>query len=240
MLRKIRDLVAGGIALVGPKPTLSPSLQGGYPNADQEVKALANEIWGDLDGAQRNRHFFGKGLVTWGLPLEQVVAMVTPQMVNPITGALPPQFVNSSLNLPRDAEFAGPLDSNIAWIHRRTNDADYYFVANRTDRAQEIQARFRVDGKEAEIWHPDSGAIELAGYSIENGRTTVPLHLEQRESVFVVFRKPASAPLRVLPAVTSTTLTSVEGPWRITFQPNLGAARSPRNGEARILVLKHR
>jgi hypothetical protein len=223
LLRKIRDLVAGGITLVGPKPTLSPSLQGGYPNADLEVTALANEIWGDLDGAQRNRHFFGKGLVTWGLPLEQVVAMVTPQMVNPITGALPPQFVNSSLNLPKDAEFAGPLDSNIAWIHRRTNDADYYFVANRTDRAQEIQARFRVDGKEAEIWHPDSGAIELAGYSIENGRTTVPLHLEQRESVFVVFRKPASAPSRVLPAVTSTTLTSVEGPWRIIFQPNLGA-----------------
>ena len=65
--------------------------------------------------------------------------------------------------------------------------------------------------------------IELASYSIENGRTTVPLHLEQRESVFVVFRKPASAPSRVLPAVTSTTLTSVDGPWRITFQPNLGA-----------------
>ena len=37
LLRKIRDLVAGGITLVGPKPTLSPSLQGGYPNADLEV-----------------------------------------------------------------------------------------------------------------------------------------------------------------------------------------------------------
>ena len=66
-LRKIRDLVAGGVTLIGPKPTLSPSLQGGYPNADLEVQALANEIWGDLDGVQRNRHFYGKGLVTWGL-----------------------------------------------------------------------------------------------------------------------------------------------------------------------------
>ncbi|MBN1362220.1 MAG: hypothetical protein JW993_16615, partial [Sedimentisphaerales bacterium] len=129
LLRKIRELVAGGVTLVGPKPTGSPSLQSGYPNADLEVQALAHEIWGDLDGAQRNRHYYGKGLVAWGLPLEQVVGSATPQMVNPITGALPPEFVDASINLSKDAEFAGPLDSDIAWIHRRTNDADIYFVA---------------------------------------------------------------------------------------------------------------
>jgi len=228
LLRKIRDLVAGGVTLVGPKPTLSPSLQGGYPKADSDVQALANEIWGDLDGAQRNRRFYGKGLVAMGLPLEQVVAVVTPQMVNPITGALPPATVSASLNLPKDAEFAGPLDANIAWIHRRTSDADLYFVANRTDRAQEIQARFRVAGKEAEIWHPDTGAIEPAGYTIENGLTTVPLHLDQRESVFVVFRKAASAQSRLMPAVTRTTLATVSGPWTIRFQPNLGAPEQIR------------
>ena len=196
LLRKIRDLVAGGVTLIGPKPTLSPSLQGGYPQADAEVQALANEIWGDLDGVQRNRHFVGKGLVTWGLTPGQVVAQPDPQLINPLTGALPPETVQASLNLAKDAEFAGPLDASIVWIHRRTSDADIYFVANRRDRAQEIGARFRVAGKEAELWHPDTGDIEPASYTIENGRTTVPLRLEPRESVFVVFRLPAAHPSR--------------------------------------------
>ncbi len=223
LLRKIKELVMGGVTLVGPKPVLSPSLQGGYPNADLEVQALANEIWGDMDGVQRDRHYLGKGLVSWGLPLEQVLGLVTPQMENPLTGALPPDFSNSSIKLPPDAQFAGSLDSDVVWIHRRTADADYYFVANRTDHPAELQARFRVSGKEAEIWHPDSGIMEPAEYRIEGNRTTVPLHMSQRESVFVVFRNAATSPTRTLPAVASTTLTAVEGPWALAFQPQLGA-----------------
>jgi hypothetical protein len=223
LLRKIRELVLGGVTLIGPKPTLSPSLQGGYPKADLEVQSLADEIWGDLDGVQRNRHFFGKGLVTWGLPPEQVVANVTPQMLNPITGALPPETVNASMNLPKDAEFAGPLDSDIVWIHRRAGDTDFYFVANRTDRPMDLQARFRVGSKEAELWHPDMGQIEPASYSIADDRTTVPLHLDERESVFVVFRRAASSQSRSIPQAVRTTLATVGGPWDVSFPPNLGA-----------------
>jgi len=228
LLKKIRELVLGGVTLIGPKPTLSPSLQGGHPKADLEVQSLANEIWGDLDGAQRNRHFFGKGLVTWGLPPEQVVGLVTPQMVNPITGELPAQLAEVSINLPMDAEFAGPLDSDIVWIHRRDGDTDFYFVANRTDRPLDFQARFRVDGKEAELWHPDTGEIEPASYNIADGRTTVPLHLAERESVFVVFRRAASSPSRTLQREIKTTLATVSGPWDVSFPPNLGAPENIR------------
>jgi hypothetical protein len=223
LLRKIRDLVAGGVTLIGPKPTLSPSLQGGYPDADREVKALADEIWGDLDGVQRNRHFYGKGLVTWGLTPEQVVAEPDPQLINPVTDALPPEAVAASAHLPKDAEFAVPLDASIVWIHRRTGDADIYFVANRRDRTQEVDARFRVAGKEAELWHADTGEIEPASYQIKNGRTTVPLQLEPRESVFVVFRHPASNPSRSLPPDSFKTLAAVTGSWDISFPPNWGA-----------------
>jgi hypothetical protein len=226
LLRKIKELALGGVTIVGPKPVLSPSLQGGYPQADQEVRSLADEIWGDLDGAQRNRHFFGKGLVIWGLPLEQALGEVTPQMVNPITGALPAQFANASAKLPPDAEFAGPLDSDIVWIHRRTSDADFYFVANRTNRAMDVEARFRVEGKEADLWHPDTGTMEPASYSIADGRTTVPLHFDERESVFVVFRKPTESATRTVPAVKSTALATVGGSWKVAFQPNLGAPES--------------
>lgn len=223
LLRKLRELVRGGVTLVGPKPTASPSLQGGQLEADREVQTLANEIWGDLDGAQRNKHYYGQGLVVWGLPLEQVLGLVTPLTVNPITGELPPAFAEASIGLPKDAEFAGLLDTNIAWIHRRTLDADFYFVANRTDRTADLQARFRVAGKQAELWHPDTGVVEPAEYHISGKLTTVPLELAPRQSVFVVFRTPTSAKSRELPPIVSSTLVTVAGPWEVHFPPDLGA-----------------
>jgi hypothetical protein len=44
LLRKIRDLVKAGATIVGMPPKKSPSLQG-YPRCDEEVKALARELW---------------------------------------------------------------------------------------------------------------------------------------------------------------------------------------------------
>ncbi len=207
LLRKIRRLVAGGATLVGPKPVLSPSLQNGGDKADLEVRAQADEIWGDLDGVQRNRHYYGKGLVTWGLPLDEVLSLA---------------------GISKDVEFAVPLDSSIASIHRRLGDTDIYFVANRTDRPLDTQARFRVEGKEAELWHPDTGVIEPASYAITGDRTTVPLHLNQRESVFVVFRRRAVALSRTLPPTKTTMLETLSGPWDVFFPPNLGAPEKIR------------
>ncbi|MBN1818867.1 MAG: hypothetical protein JW828_16005 [Sedimentisphaerales bacterium] len=207
LLRKIRRFVDAGAILVGPKPAMSPSLQNGAENADLEVKALADAIWGDLDGVQRNTHYYGKGRVTWGLPLEDVL---------------------STAGIARDAEFAGPLDASIVWIHRRLGDTDIYFVANRTDRLQKIESRFRVEGRDVELWHPDTGAIEPAGYKIADGRTTVPLQLDPRESVFVVFRRPAASPSRILPQPTTAALATLDGPWEVVFQPNLGAPEKIR------------
>ncbi len=59
VLRKIRDLVTGGLAVVGPKPVASPSLLD-YPKSDADVRQVADEVWGDLNGVTRNRHYYGK------------------------------------------------------------------------------------------------------------------------------------------------------------------------------------
>ncbi len=201
LLRKIRTLAAGGATVVGPKPVRSPSLAG-YPTADAEVQTLAAELWGDLDGVSRTIHRYGQGMVVWGLPLEDVLA---------------------SLSIPKDFEYARGLDADVAWNHRRAGDTDIYYVANLADQAQDTEARFRVGGKEAELWHPDTGRIERADYRIVDDRTTVPLHLAPRESVFVVFRQAASSPSRVLPRATSVTLATLSGPWEVTFPPDLGA-----------------
>jgi hypothetical protein len=201
VLRKIRELVRNGATVLGPKPLESPSLAG-YPKVDRELQALAEEIWGDLDGVSRTKRNYGKGTVVWGLTPADVLA---------------------SLRIPKDFEYTRPLDSQVSWIHRRTADADIYFVANRTDVKQDINARFRVSGREAELWHADTGEIEPAEFSIEDDRTTVQLHLAERESVFVVFRRAATSTSRMLPRPTVTTLTTIVGPWMINFPPHLGA-----------------
>jgi hypothetical protein len=109
------------------------------------------------------------------------------------------------------------------WIHRRSSDADIYFVANQKDRAEDVKVNFRVCEKEPELWHPDTGMTEPAEYRIENDRTSVPLHIDPYGSIFVVFRHAATAPSRSLPQPVSTVLTTLQGPWDVAFPPNWGA-----------------
>ena len=201
VLRKLRELIAGGATVLGPRPVKSPSLAG-YPQTDIELQAIANELWGDTDGISRTKHSFGKGQVVWGQALAEVLA---------------------GLRLAKDVESSRVLDGSVPWIHRRTGDADIYFVVNRSDRPQEIDIRFRVSGKEAELWHPDTGAIEPASYTTAEGRTTVPLKMAARESVFVVFRRSTAVPMRTQPGANVTTLATVDGSWSISFPPGFGA-----------------
>lgn len=200
--RKIRELVAAGATLVAPRPVRPPGLTG-YPSADEELRFIANEVWGPIDGKSVTEHAYGKGRVVWGQSLDRVLA----------AGKTPPDF---EYNRPKS-------DSELVWIHRHTANADIYFVANQKERAERFETSYRVDGKEAELWHPDTGLIEPAAYRIENGRTVVPLDLDPDGSVFVVFRRAAAAPSRTLPQTVTTALATIGGPWLVSFPPNWGA-----------------
>jgi hypothetical protein len=72
-------------------------------------------------------------------------------------------------------------------------DGESWYLVNRADHEVRFDGHFRVMGKAAEIWHAETGLIEAASYRIEGGETRVPLVLAPRGSLFVVFRKPASA-----------------------------------------------
>jgi len=63
-------------------------------------------------------------------------------------------------------------------------------------------------------------------YKTADGRTTVPLHLEPWGAVFVVFRTPTNETSRMLPQATEKQLLTVEGPWKVSFQPDRGAPDS--------------
>lgn len=70
LLHKIKDMVAAGATVVGPRPEKSPSLSG-YPECDQEVGGMATELWGsDSPPAELTERPFGKGRVIWGAELQ--------------------------------------------------------------------------------------------------------------------------------------------------------------------------
>ena len=197
VLRKIRDLVSAGAVVAGPKPLSTPSLS----DDQAEFQRLADEVWGSgtAGGGART----GKGSVSADGSLGDVL---------------------KRLGVPPDFEHTKPTaDTALLAVHRSLADGDLYFVNNRSDRAQDVEATFRVSGKQAELWHADTGAREPASFRIANGRTTVPLRLEPWGAVFVVFRKPATSSARLLPGSTEKTLATLEGAWDVRFQPGRGA-----------------
>jgi hypothetical protein len=135
--------------------------------------------------------------------------------------------VFDAIKLSEDFDYTKPeADTRLLFVHRKLADADIYFVDNRSDRAEQLDATFRVAGKAPELWRAETAAMTPATYKVENDRTTVPLQLEPWGAVFVVFRHPAVAPSFTAPAVSETQLSTVSGPWALRFQPGRGAPDS--------------
>jgi hypothetical protein len=197
VLRRIRDFVRNGAVVAGERPTTSPSLA---DNQGQWV-AIADELWGD--GSDSGMRRVGQGRV---YPLTDLTQVLSAEEVD------------------LDFSHARPAaEIPLMFFHRRTPQADIYFVANRFDRAAEFDATFRVAGRAAELWHADTGLIQPASYAIHGGLTTVPLKLEPYGSVFVVFDKPASLQEQTIVEPVRTQVARLQGAWDISFQPNRGA-----------------
>lgn len=208
LLRKLTALVKEGATIVGARPSQATGLEN-YPACDEEVRKLAGDLWGDCNGKTVTEHSLGKGKVYWGRPLKDILSAMD----------ILPDF---------EASAASNKDAVIRDIHRKTADADIYFVANGKKREEDIRCSFRVTGKLPELWHPDTGRIEEApGFVMAGGRTTVPLRMDPAGSVFVVFRKPV--PETELSAPESTPLQTeqtLQGPWKVSFPAIAGGAKT--------------
>jgi hypothetical protein len=168
LLRTIRNLVAAGANILGNPPQKSPSLSN-YPECDDEVRRLVQEIWGASKTGLPGQRAFGQGQVFWGYTPREVLAR----------NGLREDFA------PVDPSQARGL----RYTHRRTSSADIFFVANLRLEPVETLADFRVRQDLApELWNPDSGQMETLThfYKVQRG-IRVPLRLDPGGSVFVVF-----------------------------------------------------
>lgn len=217
LLAKIKQLVADGGVILGPRPERSPSYEN-YPHADEHVRDMAGQLWGDVDGVQTRSARFGKGLVLNGMDMAEALATVH---------CLP--------------DCALGADLPVVYCHRRLPDADIYFLANQSSEKVAFSPVFRVSGRQPELWNPATGTCRTLNVYEENGETTaVPLELEPLESAFVVFKTVKDA----TDAATAThaemaeatggsgstnypepqTVAVLSGPWTLTFD---SAQRGP-------------
>lgn len=114
---------------------------------------------------------------------------------------------------------------DIDFIHRRDEETEIYFVANRNEQPGSVTCTFRVHGRAPELWDPVSGGREFASaYSQADGRTTLPIEFKPCGSVLVIFRQPAEAyPASKGPKTARPTVVQeITGPWSVAFDPNWG------------------
>jgi hypothetical protein len=227
LLAKIRDLVKAGATIVGPPPIKSPSLSG-YPACDDEAKAIASDLWGDLEVPKSpTKRSYGKGVVHWsGEPV-----------------ASPPLYpsydLTSSLlremGVTEDFIATGP----VRYGHRRTDDRDIYFVANRTENLLKVDCRFRVGKGRPRLWDPVTGEVRpLPLFEQTDGLTSIPMSFEAFQSFFVVFEKVGTDRRAVrdesgnggsgvsLNFPDLKPVQELTGSWELAFDPKWGGSAS--------------
>ncbi len=147
----------------------------------------------------RLRRTLGRGTAIIGTPLDEVIK----------SAGIPP-------------DFAGPYD----YTHRRSDEADIYFVAG----SGPGECTFRVQGREPELWDPVTGQIRdaVCYQTTDDGRTTVPIQLAKNGAVFVVFRRPPQ-PQRL------AAVSAPDGSFEIDGRSETGVrVRVWQNGAVRL------
>ena len=194
VLQRLAQLVEAGAVLIGNAPTVSPSLRDDPKEFDRLVRAL----W---PGGPVSR--LGKGQVIVG---QQVEAALTDL-------GLPPDFSYTT----------SAADSEVLFVHRKLDNGDLYYIDNRKDRGESLEAHFRVSDRLPQVWHADSGTVEPISYRITGGETLIPLQLAPEESCFIVFREPAVARSASLGTPQHISVSELDGPWSVRFQAGRGA-----------------
>ncbi|WP_088183784.1 glycosyl hydrolase [Sphingobium sp. Z007] len=117
----------------------------------------------------------------------------------------------------------GAQDADYRFVHRKLADGDLYFVNNRTDKAGRVEARFRVTGRQPEIWRAIEGMAAPVSYRIEGGETVIPLDVGAEDAFFILFRKPSAVPSVTMTAKATHSVATLTSPWTVSLQPGRGA-----------------
>ncbi|HEX6045360.1 MAG TPA: glycosyl hydrolase [Pyrinomonadaceae bacterium] len=130
------------------------------------------------------------------------------QLVNTLTTALRPDVALT------------PSEPDIGFVHRRTADAEVYFIANTANVRKSVKATFRQQGLRSEWWDPFDGSVTAAKIdaTAENG-TTITLDLEPYASRVLVFTRRSLPFVQTMHASASNQI-EIANDWRVSFGAN--------------------
>ncbi|KKK53998.1 hypothetical protein LCGC14_3089170, partial [marine sediment metagenome] len=109
----------------------------------------------------------------------------------------------------------------VLWTHRSLDGMEIYFLTNQSGEEIAVNPSFRVDGLKPQLWDAVTGEMQMINdYTIENGRTILPMKMEPDRSWFVVFTNqtndlvgkgyPSNSP-------EYKFVQSIDTPWTIDF-----------------------
>jgi hypothetical protein len=191
-LKKLDEFVRGGGILIATRRI--PSIAPGFQTTEAEQNQV-REI--------SKRLFEGQSATA------RFVKDENAELINTLTKLLRPDVSLSSSN------------SEIGFIHRKTNDAEIYFLANTSNVRQKFDATFRVEGMQAELWNPMTGKVLSETFVARPEGATITLDLEPYSSRVLVFTKRKlskssnSSPLKVVPPPID-----LSNGWQVTFGQN--------------------
>lgn len=206
ILEKIEFLVWEGATVIGPKPTRSHGLED-WEILDEEVRYLADEMWGECDGVNVLHTEYGNGHIYWGKDVRTVLA----------EHGIPPDF-----------DFKGNVaNRSLDFIHRELEGIDIYFVRNTTEEEVEGTAIFRQRRRKAEFWDPVSGNMfAVPDVKEESGYIHIPLKLDAYGSLFVIFSKHPEADKPMSQLEEKIREVELTGSWNLYF-PEESAGPGP-------------
>ncbi|MDR1602697.1 MAG: glycoside hydrolase family 2 [Tannerella sp.] len=193
LLQKIERLIADGAVVLGNPPSRSPSLKD-YPEADRQVKELAQKIWGDLSEKKRS---YGKGMILHDMTLNEVFDL---------------------LKVAPDCLTDNPA---ILYTHRTVNGKEIYFISNQSEESVTVKAQFRVQGMQPELWDALTGEIRrLPAFEQTAETAVVPLKLEPVGSALIVFREKGRPSANDITAnfPQLALVATVDSPWEVVFE----------------------
>ena len=216
VLQKIASLAEAGATIVGPRPSAIAGLPL-HADDEKQFNQLLAKLWGNSSQAASDIK----------VGLGRVISGKTPEQVLREKGVGP------------DFEYAG-LSSHgeVAWIHRQSADADWYYVTSRWFYPEKLTCKFRIAGKQPELWDPVTGEMrDATAFQQKNGQTVVPLEFDPCGSVFVVFRKPidpkaAGKTASNYPAMK--LLAKLDGSWTVVFDAKWGGPAEPVTFESLV------
>ncbi len=207
VINKIRELVKSGATVVGSRPESDPGLKN-FPECDDEVRRIADEVWSDCDGETVLRNSFGKGRIIQGVSLREILLK---------DGIMP------------DFEYSGDGETFIDSIHRTMDDGtEIYFLTNRNKRMEKVNCLFCNSGKYIEIWDPVSGGMfPITPFEKKNRQTILTLEFFPHQSFFIVF--PANGNFSASKTNENTFIfpqtnlvQMIDGSWQVKFDTEWG------------------